>query len=409
MDIIKKTSKLLNSVIQAKQRIQASWVLKRSLFLILGILMMVILLLPSTLFRHPTAKPPQTHSSKIPISTAPVTRGNVGIYVSGLGTVTPLNTVQVFSRVQGQILKVSYQEGQRVHPGDALIDIDPRPYEAALLQAEGQLQRDQAVLKQARMNLRRYQKAYLNRAIPKQQLDDQNQLVYQLEGTLRADQGLVDNAQVNLSYCHITSPIEGRVGLRLIDEGNIIPVNSLNPLVLITQVQPITVIFSVAEDDLPMIQNRLHSGHSNDLIVDVFDRSQEKKLATGNFLSLDNLIDPNTGTIRIRAKFSNEKRELFPNQFVNARLLVETQENVEVVPHLAIQRNSQGSFLYVINSQQTAELRPVQVGPTEGEFTAVSDVRLGEFVATSGFDQLQNGSPVEIRTEKQMGGSQGHK
>lgn len=403
MNIKKKASKFFDSVIQVKQRIHTSSILKRSLLLF----SVIIILLPFLFFNHPVSKPSQAHSKRVPITTTTVTQGNIGVYVSGLGTVTPLNTVQVFSRVQGQIVKISYQEGQRVHPGDALIDIDPRPYQAALLQAEGQLDRDQAILRQAQMNLRRYQKAYLNHAIPKQQLDDQRELVYQVEGAIRSDQGLVENARVNLSYCHITSPLEGRVGLRLIDEGNIIQANSLSPLVLITQIQPITVIFSVAEDNLPLIQNRLSSG--NPLSVDVFDRSQERRLATGNFLTLDNLIDPNTGTIRIRAEFSNEKLELFPNQFVNARLLVETQENVEVVPHSAVQRNSQGSFLYVVNSHQAVELRPIQEGPTEGELTAVSDVHLGETVATSGFDQLQNGSLIEIRTENQRGGERGHK
>src|SRR5271170_7946516 len=275
---------------------------------------------------------------EVPILSATAREGDIGVYVNALGTVTPVYTVTVTSRVQGQIMEVHYREGQTVRKGDPLLEIDPRPYQAALTQAEGQLAHDEAVLKEARIDLERYQAAFARNAIAKQQLDDQEQVVRQDEGTVKNDQGVVENARINLIYCHIASPIDGRVGLRLVDPGNIVQANSTTALVVVTQLQPITVIFNVAEDYLGEIQAEMRQG--NTLEVDVFDRSVEKKLATGKLLTVDNQIDATTGTVKLRAVFSNSDSALFPNQFVNVKLLVSTNRNVTLVPTSAVQRNS---------------------------------------------------------------------
>ena len=339
----------------------------------------------------------------VPIVTATTYKGDIGVYITALGTVTPVYTVTVTSRVQGQIMQVYYQEGQLVHKGDALLDIDPRPYQAALTQVEGQLAHDQAVLTEARIDLDRYQQAYGRNAIAKQQLDDQQQVVLQDEGTVKNDEGMLANAQVNLDYCHITSPIDGRVGLRQVDPGNIVQANSATSLVVITQLQPITVIFSVAEDYLPQIQTQLRQGSR--LGVDAFDRDQTQKLASGYLLTLDNVIDPTTGTLKLKAVFANTDSSLFPSQFVNARLLVETEKGVTLVPNTAIQRNAQGPFVYVINSDQTASMKPVTVGTTDGTMTAVEGVDPGVVVAVNGFDKLQDGAKVSIQNKPGGGGN----
>ena len=254
---------------------------------------------------------------------------------------------QVTSRVQGQIMDVHYTEGQMVHKGDPLIDIDPKPYQATLTQMQGQLAHDQAVLNEARIDLARYQQAYSSNAIGKQQVDDQEQAVHQDEGTVQNDEGQVENARVNLEYSHITSPIDGHVGLRLVDPGNLVQANGTTPLVVVTQLQPITVIFSVAEDYLPQIERQLRQGQR--LSVDAFDRTQETKIASGYLLTVDNQIDPTTGTVKLRAIFPNDDFSLFPNQFVNARLLVDTQQRATaLVPTAAIWRNALGPFMYVV-------------------------------------------------------------
>jgi multidrug efflux system membrane fusion protein len=327
----------------------------------------------------------------VPVTTTTVHQGNIGLYIEALGIVTPVHTVNAISRVQGQITQVNYQEGQIVHRGDSLIEIDSRPYEAALTQAQGQLERDQAALEEARIDLARYRKAYKRNAIPKQQLDDQAQLVLQDEGTVKVDQGTLENAQANLSYCHITSPIDGRVGLRLVDPGNMVQANSTASLVVITQLQPITVVFTVAEDNLPEIQDQLRKG--NALQVEALDRTQEKKIATGKLIALDNQIDTTTGTVKLRAEFPNTDEHLFANQFVNAKLLVTSQDSV-VVATPAIQRNAQGPFVYVIDADKTAEMRAIKVGTTDGNATAVTGVKPGEVVALEGFDKLQDGIKV---------------
>ena len=338
----------------------------------------------------------------VPIVTATAKKGDIGVYVEALGAVTPVYTVNVTSRVQGQVMNVYYKEGQTVRKGQPLLEIDPRPFQAALTQVEGQLEHDQALLAEARIDLDRYQQAFNRNAIAKQQLDDQTQLVKQDEGTVKNDQGQVANAQVNLAYTHITSPIDGRVGLRLVDPGNMVQANGTTPLVVVTQLAPITVIFSVAEDYLTQIQQQTRNG--NKLAVDAYDRTQQTKIAEGTLLTIDNQIDTTTGTVKLRADFPNKDGALFPNQFVNVRLLVTTQHNVTLIPTSGIQRNAQGAFVYVIQDQK-ATLRTVKVGTTDGNITAVEGINPGDVVAVNGFDKLQDGVPVRIQKPGASGGA----
>jgi multidrug efflux system membrane fusion protein len=330
----------------------------------------------------------------VPIVTATARKGDIGVYVEALGAVTPVYTVNVTSRVQGQVMNVYYKEGQIVRKGQPLLEIDPRPFQAALTQVEGQLEHDQAVLAEARIDLDRYQQAFNRNAIAKQQLDDQTQLVKQDEGTVKNDQGLVANAQVNLVYTHITSPIDGRVGLRLVDPGNMVQANGTTPLVVVTQLAPITVIFSVAEDYLAEIQQQTRNG--NKLTVDAYDRTQQTKIAEGKLLTIDNQIDTTTGTVKLRAEFPNKDGALFPNQFVNARLLVKTQNNVTLIPTAGIQRNAQGAYVYLIQNQKAA-IRTIKVGTTDGNTTAVDGINPGDVIAVNGFDKLQDGILVRIQ------------
>ena len=331
----------------------------------------------------------------VPIQSATAHTGDIGVFINALGTVTPVYTVTVTSRVQGEITHVYYREGQIVRKGDPLLDIDPRPYEAALAQAEGQLAHDQAVLNKDKIDMDRYQLAFNRNAIAKQLLDDQQQTVLQDQGTVKNDQGAVDNAKVNLIYCHIASPIDGRVGLRLVDPGNIVQANSTTALVVVTQLQPITVIFSVAEDYLPQIQKELKAGHRLDVIA--FDRDQQTKIASGSLLTLDNIIDTTTGTVKLKAIFPNQDAALFPNQFVNARLTVTTLHNATLVPNAAIQRNAQGAFVYVINSDQTAAIKSITPGAADNDSTSVQGIKPGDVVAINGFDKLQDGAKVAVR------------
>jgi membrane fusion protein, multidrug efflux system len=341
----------------------------------------------------------------VPITTAQAKKGDIGIYVEALGTVTPVYTVTVTSRVQGEIMNVYYKEGQMVKKGDPLLDIDPRPYQAALTQGEGQLAHDQALLAEAGIDLDRYKSAFSRNAIAQQQVYDQEQTVQQYQGTVKNDEGMVENAKVNLIYTHITSPIDGRVGLRLVDPGNIVQANSTTPLVVVTQLQPITVIFSVAEDYLPQIQQQLRQGHT--MAVGALDRTQEKQIATGSLLTLDNQIDTTTGTLKLKAIFPNADLALFPNQFVNTRLLVETQHDATLVPAAAIQRNAQGAFVYVVKPDNTAQLRTIKPGVADGNTQAVDGVKPNEVVAVSGFDRLQDGAKVAVRGGGRRGGGAG--
>ena len=353
--------------------------------------------------------------------------GDINLYDNALGTVTPLNTVTLYSQITGKVMSVHYREGQLVRKGDPLVDIDPRPNQASLAQAKGSLQHDQGVLAQARVDLARYQAAYARNAIAKQQLDDQEQAVIQDEGSVQADQGAVQAAEVQLSYTHIVAPISGRVGLRLVDPGNTVFSGSSSTLVVITQLQPITVVFNVSEDDLPAVQTELN-GHKT-LQVDAFDRANDKVIEAGKLTSLDNQIDTTTGTIKFRATFPNHASELFPNQFVNARLLVRTLRNTVLVPSAAIQHNGTSAFVYLVNqgppknhgkSQPAASgaaaangqpspagsappapdshvnVQNVTVVTSNERQTAVTGLPAGVTVATSGFDRLEEDAAVSI-------------
>ncbi|MDB5133393.1 MAG: efflux transporter, family, subunit [Mucilaginibacter sp.] len=333
--------------------------------------------------------------------------GDIGIYIDALGTVTPISTVNIYSQVSGRVVAVHYREGQTVRKGDPLLEIDSRPYEAQLQQAEGLLDRDRGVLKQAEINLARYKEAFAEHAVAKQILDDQEQLVVQDQGTVKYDLGQVENAKVQLSYCYISSPISGRVGLRLVDSGNLVASATSSPLLVVTQLQPITVVFNMSEDHLGEVQSRLRQ--HTPLVVDAFDRAAQTKVATGALLTLDNQIDTSTGTVRFRGEFTNRDLALFPNQFVNARLLVHSLKGVVLVPSAAIQRNGTQAFVFVVNSNNTISIRNVAERSTDGNATAVEGLHAGERVALSSFDKLQNGTPVTIvqRTDGANGLSTG--
>lgn len=334
--------------------------------------------------------------------------GNIPIFNDSLGTVTPVYTVTVYPQVTGRVTAVYYKEGQLVHKGQPLIEIDPRPYQANLLQAEGTLKRDQGVLAEAQVDLARYQAAYARNAIAKQQLDDQQQVVEQDKGTVQADQGTVDYDKVQLAYCHIASPINGRVGLRLVDPGNNVFSGSGTTLAVITQLQPITVVFNVSEDALPQIQSQLKAHHA--LTVDAYDRSNDKKIDTGKLSSLDNIIDTATGTVKFRAAFNNREYQLFPNQFVNARLLVNTLDNVVLVPSAAVQHNGTAAFVYTVKPNKTVAVAPIDVLTSNENDTAVTGIPANADLATSGFDRLEPGAEVQIRGKSQQrpGRSQGN-
>jgi len=329
----------------------------------------------------------------IPVVAARAQKGNIGVYFTGLGAVTPIYTVEVKSRVDGQLMKVLYKEGDVVHVGEPLLEIDPRPYQVQLEQAEGQLVKDQALLGNAKIDLGRYQTLLTQNAVPEQQLTTQKSLVVQFEGAIKTDQAQIDSAKLNLVYCHITAPITGRIGLRLVDPGNIVHATDTNALLVITQVQPISVIFTLAEDQLPVVLQRMRAGQR--LRVDAYDRDWKAKLAEGWLTTLDNQIDQTTGTLKLRATFANENDALFPNQFVNARLLVEEKRGVTVLPTAAIQRNSQTSYVWVVKPNSTVTVRPVSVGTTEGDHAEIaSGVSPGEVVVMTGVDKLQEGSKV---------------
>ena len=327
------------------------------------------------------------------ITTATAQKGNIGIYLDSIGTVTPVYTDSITSQVNGLVISVQFKEGQRVHKGDPLIDIDSRPYRATLLQAQGTLQKDENLLAQARMDLERYQAAWARNAIAKQVMDDQEKLVLQDEGVVKNDQGTVQYDQIQVDYCHITAPIDGQVGLRLVDPGNVVQSNGNTTLAVITQIEPITVIFTIPEDSLGPVVARLRKNAK--LTVDAFDRTAQTKLASGQLLTLDNQIDTTTGTVKGRSLFANKNDVLFPNQFVNTRLLVNTLMGVTLIPSSAIQQNGQASFVYVIQND-VAHLRSIKPGVTDGGMTQVDGINPGDVVANSSFDKLQDNAAVVV-------------
>jgi multidrug efflux system membrane fusion protein len=333
----------------------------------------------------------------VPVLSGKVQRRDVPVYLSGLlGTVTPLNTVTVHTRVDGQLISVAYKEGEFVHAGDVLAEIDPRPFQAQLEQAQGQLARDQAQLQNAKVDLERYKTLYAEDSVAKQQLDTQQATVVQDEGVIQSDQANVSTAQLNLTYSRITAPLTGRIGLRLVDPGNIVHAADPGGLLVITQIQPIAVMFPIPEPALAKVLPKVRSGTT--LVVDAYDRDQAKLLATGKVLTLDNQVDVATDSVKVKAVFPNTNDALFPNQFVNPRVLVDTLKNVLVVPSAAVQRGPQATYVFVIKADQTVDMRTVDVQLAQGDDTVVkSGVAAGETVVTDGLDKLQPGTLVQTR------------
>ena len=334
-----------------------------------------------------------------PVAAVAARAGDMSVTLTGLGSVTPLNTVTVHTRVDGQLMSVRYQEGQIVQAGDVLAEIDPRPFQAQITQFEGQLERDQALLDNARVDVERYRVLAKQDAIPQQQLATQESLVKQYEGAVKNDQGLIESTRVQLAYCRITSPITGRVGLRLVDAGNIVHATDTGGLVVITQLQPITVVFTIPEDSIPSVLDRLQHGVRP--AVEAWDREQRRKLATGELLTIDNQVDPTTGTVKLKARFPNTDNRLFPSQFVNARLLLDVKRGAVVVPAAALQKSTAGPFVYVVKRDQTVAVRQVAVGIADGDEVAIDKgLAAGEQVVVDGAERLREGTTVAVQAKR---------
>lgn len=333
-----------------------------------------------------------------PVVAAKAQKGDIGVYLTGLGTVTPIYTVTAKSRVDGQLMNVFYREGDYIRQGAALAEIDPRPYQVALMQAQAQLAKDQAALDNAQVDLTRYQTLITHNAIPEQQVATQKALVEQDQAAIEADQAAIASAKLNITYCHITAPITGRIGLRLVDPGNYVQASSQSALLVITQIRPISVIFTITEDQVPTVLQKLRQGAR--LRVDAYSRDIKTKLATGSLTTIDNQIDPTTGTLRLRATFANSNDALFPNQFVNARLLVEEKHGVTLVPNAVVQRNTETAYVYMVKPDSTVTIKNVVAGTTEGGQTQItSGLMPGDVVVMTGVDKLQEGSKVRVEFE----------
>jgi len=363
---------------------------------LMGLIAVGLYLLFSKGQSQPAKQGQKPSGPTVPVVAVVAKKTDFNVYLTGLGSVTPVYTVTVKTRVDGQLMEVLFREGQMVNAGDLLATIDPRPFEVQLTQAEGQMVRDSAQLRNAQIDLERYRVLWEQDSVQKQLLDTQEALVRQLEGAVKTDQGQIDSAKLQLVYCRITSPITGRVGLRLVDPGNIVHATDANGLIVITQLQPITVIFPLPEDNLPQVLTRFKTDRP--LPVEAYDREMKQRLAVGSLLTIDNQIDPTTGTVRLKAIFPNEQNELFPNQFVNARLLVDVFRGVTVVPAPAIQRGPQGTFVYVVKDDKTVTVRIIVLGEIQGgEASVKTGLSPGELVVVDGAERLREGTRVELR------------
>jgi len=385
------------------RRVSKTWLQRRWVWVLL------LVVLAAALYRHHVssqraASQATSGPARPPVSVAVGTarQGDMPVYLTGLGSVTAYNTVAVKSRVDGQLVNVAFHEGQHVQEGDLLAEVDPRPFQVQLEQAQGQLARDKAQLEDARLTLARFKQLRTEGVVSQQEYDDQAARFNQFTGAITADQAMIDNAKLQLTYARITAPISGRTGLRLVDVGNMVHANDQNPVVVITQQEPITAVFTIPEDELPPVIKKLKAGEQ--LRAEAYDRADQNQIASGSLLSTDNQIDPNTGTVRLKAVFENTDGVLFPNQFVNVHLLLDVKHGAIIAPVAAIQRGARGSFVYVVKPDHTVEMRPVTLGPTGRTEVAIdSGLAAGEMVVVEGADKLREGSPVQVRGAEREG------